>query len=204
MSNLRLKVSLILMFGAIALSISLPISAHEVEISEDVGATLHIEPNDSPKAGEPSQTWFALTRVGGDSIPLNKCDCKLSIYPEPKSSQPILRPALKPLSTEGYKNIPSAEINFPKVGIYNLEIAGKPIGGEDFKPFKLNFKVIVASSIPKSPNQSPSYNSEPKLTKPGDTTQENQLVSIIPIVIGLGLVSLGVTFFTLKNIKKSE
>jgi hypothetical protein len=198
MSNLRLKVSLILMFGAIALGNSVPTSAHKVETSENVGATLHIEPNDIPKAGEPSQTWFALTREGGDPIPLDKCDCKLSIYPEPKSSQPILQPTLKPLSTEGYKNIPSAEVNFPKVGIYNLEITGKPIGGEDFKPFKLNFKVTVATSVPQVFNPSPSFTaSGPK------ATQENPLAPIVPIVIGLSIVSFCITFLTLKRIKKS-
>lgn len=191
------KISLSLMFGAIALGNSLPISAHEVEISEEVGATLHIEPNDTPKAGELSQTWFALTREGGEPIPLDKCDCKLSIYPEPKSSQPILQPILKPISTEGYKNIPSAEVTFPKVGIYNLEITGKPIGGEDFKPFKLNFKVTVATSIPQLPT---STSSEPKVAQPDpNQLSENQLVQL---VIGLSIASLGSTFLILKGIKK--
>jgi hypothetical protein len=197
MPNLPLKISLILMCGAIALGNSLPIFAHKVETSDNVGATLHIEPNDIPKAGEPSQAWFALTREGGDPIPLHKCDCKLSIYPEPKSSQPILQPNLKPLSTEGYKNIPSAEISFPKVGIYNLEITGKPIGGEDFKPFKLNFKVTVAISIP----QSPSATSETKATKP-DVLNQSLKNRLVPIAIGLSIASLGSSFLILKAIKK--
>jgi hypothetical protein len=148
MPNLR---SLILMLGAIAtLNDSLnplPLSAHKVEISENVGATLHIEPNDNPRAGELTQIWFALTKEGGKVIPLDKCACKLSIYAVPRSPQSNIQPTLKPLSAEGYKNIPSAKLTFPKIGRYDLEITGKPLNGKDFKPFKLTFKVTVTSKI---------------------------------------------------------
>ena len=48
-----------------------PAYSHEVEISGDVAATFHIEPNHNPKAGQTTQAWFALTRKGGTIIPLN-------------------------------------------------------------------------------------------------------------------------------------
>lgn len=46
-----------------------PASAHKVKTTADVGATLHIEPNDTPRAGEVTRAWFALTRKGGKVIP---------------------------------------------------------------------------------------------------------------------------------------
>lgn len=198
MNTSQISISCIL--GAIALFNSLlipPTFAHKVEISEDVGATLHIEPNDNPRAGESSQVWFALTKEGGNPIPLSKCDCKLSIYSEPKSSQPIFQPILKPLSTEGYKNIPSADVNFPKVGRYSLEIAGKPIGGEDFKPFKLNFKVTVATAIPPIP----STNSGFKAVNPDsdDLLSENQS---IPVITGVGIIATAGVILILRINKK--
>jgi len=149
---------MLLILGAIATLnnslITLPLSAHKVEISENVGATLHIEPNDNPRAGVLTQIWFALTEEGGKVIPLDKCACKLSIFTVPRSPQSNMQPTLKPLSAEGYKNIPSAKIIFPKIGRYDLEIIGKPINGKDFKPFKLTFKVTVTSKVSLSPNQS--------------------------------------------------
>lgn len=124
-----------------------PVSAHKVEISGDVGATLHIEPNDNPQAGKAALTWFALTRKGGEVIPLEQCDCELAVYAEPRnqSTQPLLQPPLKAVSSEGYKNIPGAEIVFPKPGAYQVELKGTPKAGASFKPFELNFNVTVAS-----------------------------------------------------------
>ncbi len=199
MFNLRLKVSLIFILAAIAVTQLQSSFAHKVEISEDVGATLHIEPNDNPKAGEPSQVWFALTREGGKVIPLNKCDCKLSIFSEIKSSQVILQPPLKPLSTEGYKNIPSAEVTFPKIGRYNLEITGKPIGGDDFKPFELNFKITIATAIPQVSPTIPNPNSGFKAVNPDRYVElpENQL---IPVMTGVGIMAIGIILVWTLNI----
>ena len=44
---------------------STSVLAHEVEVSGDVAATFHLEPNHNPRAGETAKVWFALTRRGG-------------------------------------------------------------------------------------------------------------------------------------------
>ena len=46
--------------------------AHKVQVKDNIGAILHIEPNDMPRAGESSQAWFALTRKGGKAISLEE------------------------------------------------------------------------------------------------------------------------------------
>jgi hypothetical protein len=122
-----------------------PASAHKVEISGDVGATLHIEPNDNPRAGEPSQAWFALTRRGGRVIPLSQCNCQLAVYAQPYAAgePPLLEPELQPVAAERYQGIPGAEVVFPKPGIYELQLNGKPVSGARFKPFKFKFEVTV-------------------------------------------------------------
>ena len=53
-----------------------PVLAHTVKVDGDVAATFHIEPHHNPVAGKPSLAWFALTRKGGQLIPL--AQCKLS------------------------------------------------------------------------------------------------------------------------------
>jgi hypothetical protein len=129
-----------------------PAFAHKVEISGDVGGTLHIEPNDNPRAGEPSQAWFALTRRGGRVIPLSQCDCQLAVYAEPYAAgePPLLEPQLEPVAAERYRGIPGAEVVFPKPGIYELQLNGKPISGARFKPFEFKFEVTVAGGSTQS------------------------------------------------------
>ena len=119
--------------------------AHEVQLSQDVGATLHIQPNDNPRAGESALAWFALTRKGGRIIPLSQCNCKLAVYSKPRStgSQPLLKPVMTAVSYQRYQGIPGANIIFPKAGNYQLELSGTPKAGASFKPFKLVYTVAV-------------------------------------------------------------
>ncbi|OUL24780.1 hypothetical protein BV372_28605 [Nostoc sp. T09] len=144
-----LKVSQLLIF-LLVISVNYPraSSAHTVKIAADVGGTLHIEPNDNPQAGNPTQAWFALIRKGGKAIALKECNCQLAVYAEPHTAKepPLLEPPLKPVSAERYQATPGAEIIFPKPGTYLLRLSGKPTAGSSFKPFELKFNVTVASS----------------------------------------------------------
>lgn len=116
-----------------------------MELSRDVGATLHIEPDDTPKAGEVTQLWFALTRKGGVAIPLADCDCALAVYTTPVAAEPWLEPELTPISAEGYAAIPGAQFTFPAVGAYELVLTGQPQANQNFAPFELRFEVLVAA-----------------------------------------------------------
>ena len=138
-----------------ALLVAMPIYAHEVEISGEVGATLHIEPDDKPRAGEPTQVWFALTAKGGRVIPLSECNCNLKVYSEPskQGATPLLEPPLKEKAVELYQNIPSAEVSFPKIGAYKLELSGSPKPNAKFSRFNLSYKVVVASKAEPSTNK---------------------------------------------------
>jgi hypothetical protein len=135
--------------GLVVLSalIAAPVAAHSVKVSGDVAATFHIEPNHNPKAGQKSQTWFALTRRGGAVIPLSQCDCQLAVFPEPheEGSAPLMKPTLKAISADQYQGIPGAEIIFPKAGTYELELTGKAKNGASFQPFSLSYTVNVGS-----------------------------------------------------------
>jgi hypothetical protein len=118
--------------------------AHNVEVSGEVAATFHIEPDHNPQVNQPTTAWFALTRRGGSSIPLSECNCTLQIYPVPHAhdAKPLLRPALIPLNVEQHQEIPGAKITFPQVGAYELEISGTA-KDNSFSPFKLTYTVNV-------------------------------------------------------------
>ena len=127
--------------------IAAPVAAHSVKVSGDVAATFHLEPGHNPKAGQRSQAWFALTRRGGATIPLSQCNCQLAVYPEPheEGSAPLMRPTLKAITAEQYRGIPGADIVFPRVGTYELELTGTAKNGANFRPFSLSYTVNVGS-----------------------------------------------------------
>lgn len=139
--NNRIKTAAIASLLAI---VTIPAIAHNVEISEEVAVTFHIEPNHNPQANQPTTAWFALTRRGGNSIPLSECNCALKVYAVPRTddSEPILQPELMPLNVEKYREIPGAEITFPQAGAYELEISGTA-KDDSFSPFELSYTVNV-------------------------------------------------------------
>ena len=178
-----------------------PASAHKIQTDKDVGATLHIEPNDTPRAGESAQTWFALTRKGGKIIPLKECDCQLAIYSQPRTTGklPILQPTLQPVSAERYQGIPGTNITFPKPGAYQLELTGKPSDSSSFEPFKLEFDVTVAAGK-KKPAQNQQEKVDAQQVKNVSANQE-QNSSIPFLAIGLGVLAITGVFLAIKRKK---
>ncbi|MEM1368326.1 MAG: hypothetical protein AAGG02_09965 [Cyanobacteria bacterium P01_H01_bin.15] len=136
--------------------------AHKVEISGDVGGTIHIEPNDNPRAGEPSLVWIALTRSGGEILPLADCTCKLAIYAQPRTAEqaPLATPELRPVTAEGREQIPGAEVTLPEVGSYEFVISGKPQTDQNFEPFQLSFEITVATAATPSATNLPTASPE--------------------------------------------
>lgn len=131
-----------------------PALAHEVEIADDIGGTLHIEPSDTPRAGEEVLAWVALRSQGGQIIGLEGCDCQLSVYAEPgqTNSAPLLSPELTSVEGDGIEGIPGAEFTFPNVGLYTLVMTGSPKGSAEFTPFELAFDVTVAAGVATTPS----------------------------------------------------
>ncbi|MEA5604452.1 hypothetical protein [Nostoc sp. UHCC 0252] len=164
-------------------------SAHKVEISGDVGGTLHIEPNDNPRAGEPTQAWFALTRRGGRVIPLSQCNCRLAVYAEPYAAgePPLLEPQLEPVAAERYQGIPGADITFPKPGIYELQLNGKPASGARFKPFQFKFEVTVAGGSTQRPQNLRDVNGNGDLVE-GESQQLPIWAIALPILGFIGIL----------------
>ncbi|MEO1348944.1 MAG: hypothetical protein AAFW84_09105 [Cyanobacteria bacterium J06635_15] len=156
-----------------------PAIAHQVKTTDSVGATLHIEPNDTPQAGVPTEVWFALTRQGGESIPLADCDCQLMIYTQPLTPEatPLLNPPLSATSAEGYTAIPSAEVTFPNVGNYTLALTGAPKANQSFSPFELAFDVTVATG-PSAPRVEPAQ--QPQAIETDQTTTEPKTTDSAP------------------------
>jgi hypothetical protein len=160
--------------------------AHQVEIADDVAATLHIEPDDLPKANEPTQVWFILTRRGGKLIPLEDCQCQLTVELESRtsSSPSPLEAVLTPRTSQGNRGIPEAEITFPQSGAYKLVLSGTPKPGKSFKPFRLEYPVTVTA---KAANNSSTVAQPQAQNVPG--ASDYGLIGAIALS-GLGIVAI--------------
>ncbi|WP_448572822.1 hypothetical protein [Trichothermofontia sp.] len=166
----------------LATSLLLPAAqAHKTQVSGDVAGIWHVEPNHSPKAGEPAQVWIALTQAGGKVIPLSACECRLTVYAgRTVGDTPLLEPDLQAIAAEHYQGIPGATVIFPAVGQYVLQLTGTPKGNASFQPFALDYTVTVAAGQPLRPSPVPPPGVE--LTRhPQDTQSESTAVVGLPL-----------------------
>ncbi len=181
----------------------LPVPAwgHKVKADGQVGATIHFEPNDRPKAQEPTKIWFALTKKGGTTIPLKDCSCQLQIKQLP-GNQKLPTPQLQAISAEKYQDIPSATVLFPQSGAYNLELTGQPIKVGDFQPFKLEFEATVAGGTsPATPLPViPKDQAEPIMEKKKPDPQ-NELWTAMLGTIGILAFGIGGMVFLQKRLR---
>lgn len=170
--------------GITGVLVAVPVLAHKVEVVGDVAGTWHIEPDHSPRAGEPAQVWIALTRQGGAILPLEQADCSLALYDAPRASgdQPILRPTLEAISAEQYQGIPGATVTFPKTGLYQFSLDCRPKTAEDFQPFQMTYDVTVASGASVSTAVPPDLNSPVAPASPttSPATEESPAVTNSP------------------------
>lgn len=186
----KIKYLLLLVLSSLIVAENTQVLAHTVKISADVGGTVHLEPNDSPRAGEVTPAWFLLTRKGGQVIPLKDCHCQLAIYAEPHvTGEPaLIQPLLKPIQAERYQGIPGAEFIFPKPGAYQLQLSGTPVTAGSFLPFELKFLVTVARG---------KVVNTPQGVQNGISKQEERTIGLTQPLIWLGilLISGGIVIF---------
>ncbi|WP_448562225.1 hypothetical protein [Trichothermofontia sp.] len=174
-----------------------PAQAHKTQVSGDVAGIWHLEPNHSPKAGEPAQVWIALTQAGGRVIPLRECDCRLTVYAgDAVGTTPLLEPILEAIAAEQYQGIPGATVTFPAAGQYHLHLEGKPQAGATFQPFEMSYTVTVAvgsttaGSTQTSTPVSPSHPQPIATPNIAPTRPDSWLVSPT-LYLGTGGVLLG-------------
>lgn len=171
-----------------------PAVAHNIQTDGTVGATFHIEPNHNPRAGEPATAWFALTKSGGEPLPLAQCDCRLQVYNRAVNpTTPILTPPLTAIAAEQYRDIPGAEIIFPQAGIYELEMSGSPKSDANFQPFSLTYSVTV------SPGKTPDPPPVSVPSKPKAQTADHSIRPRSWTAIGLGGLIAIISFWIVRH-----
>jgi hypothetical protein len=115
------------------------VAAHTLEINNGVSAVMHIVPDDKAVANTPTTLEFQITDPNQD-FNLKNCVCEISIKDQSKTIQST---TLQPSSIDG-KNIGSAIVIFPSVGVYTVQLSGQSINSS-FPGFNMSYIVRADS-----------------------------------------------------------
>lgn len=145
-----------------------PASAHVLKTDGSIGAVIHVDPEDDPIAGTPTNFYFEFKDKTGRFTPDN-CNCRVSVHTSDKElySETLTSNRALTLSSTAFS------YTFPEKNLYIVKINGTPKTPGIFDEFELAYDIRVARSV--TGEQSASSNST-----------EAQL-PIIPIVAGLVL-----------------
>ncbi len=137
MNALRLPLLMLVLFGTGG--------AHEIVRDGDVGALLHIEPDDVPVLGRANRTWFETNLRGGRPVTLANCTCVLRVYAGSvrEGAKPVATPRLRTV-----QNKLTADLTFPAEGAYTLVLTGAPRTGATFRSFRLEWVVRAGNADP--------------------------------------------------------
>lgn len=113
------------------------VSAHELQTDGNIGAVLHIEPDDEPAANELQSFDLYFQSLTG-KFNLYNCDCKLALS---QDWQTIYQ---SPLNTKS-STLSENPYTFNKGGLYTLTVTGRPKNQPDFDSFKLEYNINTAS-----------------------------------------------------------
>ncbi|HRH31119.1 MAG TPA: hypothetical protein PK950_00435 [Candidatus Paceibacterota bacterium] len=122
----------------------LPASAHVLKTDGTMGAILHIDPNDSPVAGEPASIFFDL-KDSANIFAVENCVCVVSVL---QSGESILEKTVTRIAPVTY--------TFPERSIYTVQFSGTPKAGEGaatFEPFVLSYDIRVDTVSAADPKQ---------------------------------------------------
>ncbi len=136
----KLFVFLLLLVSCCLLPV--PVFAHVLKTSGNIGAVLHIDPADEPVAGKQS-TFFLELKDKKNQFNSSNCECKAIIKQKGKE---IFATSLFTSSLDN----PSFSYTFPQKGEYELSITGKSIRELSFAAFSLSYAIDVDSEVKKT------------------------------------------------------
>ncbi len=110
-------------------------SAHVLKIDGNIGAVLHIKPDDAAVSGQPTTYTLEFDDASGH-FRLSDCTCTIRIQAAGKQVTRTLRVTSQATAQDTY--------TFPQPAVYTLQVHGQPTHGNSFQPFTLNYEVRVA------------------------------------------------------------
>lgn len=175
---LSLQVSVFLLICAI---VPPSVSAHILQADGNIGAVLHIDPQDDPVAGQQSAFFFEFKDKTG-KFSSWACNCTFAILQGGKEL--VIQP-LFPASSDASADTASVFFTFPKRDVYQIRVNGTPVTPNTFQPFTLTYDVRVARE------------------KTGSTTDEKKPFPPVAAVL-IGLALFFIVILLIKSLRKKS
>lgn len=131
------KRRLVVIAAVLLLAVGVPAtaSAHVLKVDGDIGAVLHINPDDNPTTGSPTDYIMSFSDdTGRFSLP--KCNCSVSFIANGKTL------ATNPLVVSS-NEVSENHYTFPAPAVYDMRFTGTPKASGAFQPFTLDYEVRV-------------------------------------------------------------
>lgn len=141
----KYSVAFVVIVAALVFGTSEVAQAHVLTVDGDIGAVLHILPDDNPMVGESTQYVLSFS---GTSLNLTHCNCRVHII---EDGQEIATQPLK-LTND---TVGEGTYTFMRPAVYTLEVTGAPTTPGVFQSFKLQYEVRVAGGIVEAKQISP-------------------------------------------------
>lgn len=164
-------------------------NAHFLETDNNIGAILHVDPNDDPTVGKQASFFFDF-KDKQNKFRADSCNCVFLIKENGKEifSQPLFQNN----ATPSLENT-SVFYTFPKIDVYEVVVSGKPTVSGTFQSFRLswNFRIDQQNNIS---------------TKPIDTSLrfiQSNLSHVVLGGIGIGILLI-MFIIQVRNDRKKE
>ncbi len=135
--NKRWLAVLVVMLG-ITLALPGVASAHVLKVDGDIGAVLHINPDDSPTTGDDTDYILSFDDATG-RFNLDNCNCTVAFIADGKTVD------TKPLAVSG-RTVSENHYTFTQPAVYTLRFTGAPKTADAFQSFSLDYPVRVSGS----------------------------------------------------------
>lgn len=120
------------------------VDAHTISVDKSIGAVLHIDPDDDPIIGIPTNFYFDF-KDKNNRFALSNCLCRVVIK---NSTEEIYNETLSPNS----QLTSSFSFTFPTTDIYTISLIGKPLKSDGFEPFTLHYDIRVTRTPTQAAN----------------------------------------------------
>lgn len=114
---------------AVALACASAAEAHQTAVNNGVAVTMHVSPDDEPRAGHPAQVLVTKVKPRTGVFAWTTCRCALVI--SDSATTTLFKGTVKP----------QTEFTFPEVGAYQLDFSGRVKRKGKWVQFKVSFAI---------------------------------------------------------------
>jgi hypothetical protein len=172
---------LVLISGILYIS-NLPILAHTLKVQNEVGVSLHIDPDDDPIAGQEAVFYPKITDKT-NLFKISDCDCRVQIS---QNGEVLFQTVLITDPSESNGKDAVFRYTFPAKGNYLLEMSGSSFT-KSFNNFQIKYDLNVTKQSTPAPIETKKETSISDQNSQIESTPNSSMSLVEYAIFGAGL-----------------